>query len=112
MVRVTAEQEQRLSERAAARRITIPRLLVEAALTGQTTSGRVVVDPISQELAAELFGVNRLLDRVSVNVNQLAKVANATGEIQPGTGTALEAIVRVSERLAEVADRLDPEARR
>jgi type IV pilus biogenesis protein CpaD/CtpE len=86
-VKVTAEQEQRLQGLAAGRGITVARLLVESALAGgaESAGARAAV-------AAELAVAVRALGRVGVNVNQIARVTNATGEIQDGTAAALRAV--------------------
>lgn len=74
-------------ELAAARGITVARLLVESALAGgaESAGARAAV-------AAELAVAVRALGRVGVNVNQIARVTNATGEVQDGTAAALAAV--------------------
>ncbi|MGI3781669.1 MAG: plasmid mobilization protein, partial [Janthinobacterium lividum] len=80
-VKVSAEQEARLVERADARGITVARLLAESALAGGADAAAA-----TSQLGGELFRISRLLGRVSLNINQLAKVANATGSVPPETG--------------------------
>ena len=110
VVMVTEEQEARLASKAEARRVTIPRLLVESTLADPPKIGQVVVEPtpIAVEVAAELFGITRMLDKLGVNVNQIAKATNATGEVQESTGHTMDAIKRVCARLNECIDHLDP----
>jgi hypothetical protein len=80
---LSEDEHQRLRERAAELGVNVPRLLVESALAGvETPSDR-------REMIAELFEVRRLLATVANNVNQLAKVANISGEI--GSRERLEA---------------------
>jgi len=101
-VKVSAEQEARLRELADEQRVSIPRLLVESALTpspGETVTER-------RNAMAELFALHRLLASVSNNVNQLAKVANATGEIPPEMTQTLHAARRVAERIDSAIDGL------
>jgi hypothetical protein len=98
-VKVSAEQEARLIERAAARGITVSRLLVESALAGGADAAAARAD-----LAGEMFRLTRLLGRVGLNVNQLAKVANATGTVPPEARHALDAMARASDRLTVLLD--------
>lgn len=66
------DSPQRLAQ-AAELGVSLPRLLVEAALEGrQTPAGR------REEIAA-LFEIRRLLATVANNVNQLARSANISG---------------------------------
>ena len=106
-VKVTAEQETRLAELAAARGITVARLLVESALSGgaQSAVERAAV-------VAELSVLGSALGRVGVNVNQIARVTNATGEVQPATEATLAAVQEVAARLGAVLDALDTTGRR
>jgi hypothetical protein len=72
-VKVTPEEEALLLQLAAAQGITIPRLLVEAALArdrGETLTER-------RDTLTELFRVRRLLAAVSNNVNQIARAVNS-----------------------------------
>ena len=95
-VRVSPEEHGRLLTLALEQGVTIPRLLVESALSigqGETPTQR-------REAMAELFGLHRLLAAISNNVNQIARVANATGELRE----ELEATLRKSR---EVASRID-----
>jgi hypothetical protein len=101
-VKVTAEQEARLVELAAARGFTVARLLVEATLAGG--AGNSARDAMVVE---ELLAVGRLLGRVGVNVNQIARATNATAEVQPGTSAALEALTRVCARLERLISEMD-----
>lgn len=100
-VKVTAEEEAMLLQRALAERVTIPRLLVEAALApqGETPTQR-------RELLAQLFTVNRLLGTIANNVNQIAKATNATGEWQTETAATLNAARRTMNRIEGTIDSL------
>jgi hypothetical protein len=60
----------------------------------------------------ELLAVSRLLGRLGVNVNQLARLSNATGAVHPGAGAALEAVARVAARLEVLLGELAPAGRR
>lgn len=59
-------------------------------------------------VAAELFGVRRLLVGVATNLNQLAKVANSTGRVPGEVPVAAAAVSRYLPRLAKVVAALDP----
>lgn len=81
--------------------VSVPRLLVEAAMAagtgGQTSTER-------REAMVELFAVHRLLAGISINVNQVAKATNATREAPESAGwtATLEAVRRVAFRVDEV----------
>jgi Bacterial mobilisation protein (MobC) len=96
-VKVTDAQEAALQRLATAHGIGVARLLVECALAGGAEAARA-----RASLVDELLMVSRALGRVGVNINQIARATNATGEVQPGAQPALAAVVRVCERLDAV----------
>ena len=101
-VGVSPEEEGMLLRLAAAQRVTIPRLLVESALASaasETPSER-------RNAMAELFALHRLLANIANNVNQIAKVANATGEVQAELHATLDAVRRTAERIDTAIDGL------
>lgn len=102
-VRLSDAEQEQVAARAIVAGVSVPRLLVEAALAGdeQTASER-------RAMVAEFLAVRRLLLAVSNNVNQLAKVANATGEAPPELAATLHAAARVMTRLDSVTARLAP----
>lgn len=74
-VKLTDEERDRLRARAAGLGMSVPRLLVESALSGvETPTGR-------RRMVAELFEIRRLLATVANNVNQLARLANISGQV-------------------------------
>ena len=87
-VTLTEEEQRELRERAAGLGVSVPRLLVESALCGVETPAE------RRAWMAELFELRRLLATVANNVNQLAKVANTSGELAAGE--------RLSRTLGEV----------
>lgn len=102
-VSVTAEEEGLLLRLAGAQGVTIPRLLVEAATAprpGETATDR-------RELLVELFGLHRALGAIGNNVNQLARAANATGEVGEELLHTLAAVRRQLGRLDELMDRFE-----
>ena len=91
-VRLSLEEKRRLRERAGELGVSVPRLMVEAALSGVETPAQ------RRAWVAELFELRRLLATVANNVNQLAKVANTSGELPAGE--------RLSRTLGEVDELL------
>lgn len=87
---------------AGAQRVTVPRLLVESALASEGSE-----TPTERRQAmAELFVLHRLLASISNNVNQIARVANSTGEVKPSTVATLAKVREVAERIDEAIDGL------
>ena len=74
-VTLTEAEREQLRARAAELGVSVPRLMVEAALEGRETPTE------RKQQIAELFEVRRLLATVANNVNQLARLANTTGEL-------------------------------
>ena len=85
--------------------VSVPKLLVDSALAGGAGAAAENAS-VRQELLFELFGAHRLLAGVANNVNQLAKVANATGAVPAETGPALTAARRTAERIDGLVDQL------
>lgn len=102
-VKVTPEEEARLLQLAQAHRVSVPRLLVESALAqqGETPTER-------RNVITELFGLHRLLGSIANNINQMAKVTNATGETQSEMRATMAAVRRTADRLDAVVDELSP----
>ena len=75
---LSVEEQRRLRERAGELGVSVPRLMVEAALSAVETPAE------RREWIAELFELRRLLATVANNVNQLAKTANISGELPAG----------------------------
>jgi len=101
-VKVSEAESAVLTALAEAQHMTVPRLLVESALA--SPAGETVTD--RREAMAALFGLHRLLAAVSNNVNQIARVTNATGQVQPETEQTLAAVRRVAERIDRAIDGL------
>lgn len=102
-VRLTDEQRATVSRRASAAGVSMSRLMVEAALAGNArtaTERRAIV--------IELLGARRLAAALGNNLNQLARIANATGQVPDQLPVALAAVERVLERLERVASELTP----
>jgi hypothetical protein len=74
-VRLSEPEREQLRARAGELGVSVPRLLVESALAGRETSTE------RREMLAEVFELRRLVATVANNVNQLAKVANVSGQV-------------------------------
>lgn len=93
MVRVTVMEEGQLRLLADAQRVTIPRLLVEAALSrGETPSERRLA-------LIELFRMRRELAGLATNVNQIAHAVNIDGRMPVGSAATL---VQIEDLVAKV----------
>ncbi|MBU8867825.1 MobC family plasmid mobilization relaxosome protein [Paenarthrobacter sp. MMS21-TAE1-1] len=91
---VTVEEEAALIARAEREKVTVPNLLVSAALSEGTDS------PTERRgIMAELMQLHNLLARSSNNINQLARHANATGEVPVEAGEALKHLRSVARRI-------------
>jgi hypothetical protein len=100
-VLVTPEEEAVLVRLAEASRVTVPRLLIEAAMSGggETPTER-------RDAVAGLFSVRRLLAAVSNNVNQLARHANSGFGFPEEVAATLVAVRRVVVRIDTVVEEL------
>lgn len=98
---VTAEEEAALVGRAARERVTVPNLLISAALAEHSES------PTERRaIAAELMSLHNLLARSSNNINQLARHANATGDFPAEARESLRFIRSVAMRIDDAIDGL------
>ncbi|MGH3607336.1 MAG: plasmid mobilization protein, partial [Pseudonocardiaceae bacterium] len=91
-ITLTEHERDQLRARAGELEVSVPRLLVESALEGRETPTE------RRQQVAELFEVRRLLATVANNVNQLARMANISGEVRVGP--------RLERTLIEVDDLL------
>lgn len=109
-VTVSADEDAELVVRAAGARVSVPRLLVDSALSdvGESGGGGFAADG---ERVAALYGdvarVLRKLSGVATNLNQIARVANAGGGVQPGIGPAIDRVQTLSDRIETVLAELD-----
>lgn len=98
---VTVEEEAALVARAEREKVTVPNLLLSAALSARNDS------PTERRaIMAELMQLHNLLARSSNNINQIARHANATGEIPAETGEALKHLRSVAMRIDQAIDGL------
>ncbi len=90
---------------AQAQHITVPRLLVEAALAADEGQGSLTHSE-RRNAIIELFALHRLLASISLNVNQIAKATNATGQVQAEMTATLQKARQVAERIDDAVDTL------
>ncbi|WP_461186734.1 MobC family plasmid mobilization relaxosome protein [Arthrobacter sp. Z4-13] len=91
---VTAEEEAALVVKAARQKVTVPNLLLTAALSESAET------PTERRAAmAELMAIHTLLARVSNNVNQIARHANAGDEFPQDAKAALAYVREVAMRI-------------
>ncbi|MBX7444637.1 MobC family plasmid mobilization relaxosome protein [Arthrobacter sp. MAHUQ-56] len=91
---VTAEEEAALVAKAARQKVTVPNLLLSAALSEGSET------PTERRAAmAELMAIHTLLARVSNNVNQIARHANAGDEFPQDAKAALAYVREVAVRI-------------
>jgi Bacterial mobilisation protein (MobC) len=102
-VRLNDAEYAATAARAAGARVSMQRLLVEAALAGDaaTASER-------RALVAELLAARRLVLAMGNNLNQLARVANSTGFVRPEVSAAAAAAARAVQRLEDAAHAIAP----
>lgn len=104
VVRLDAGEEERLRRMADSLDVTVPRLLVESALDMPARGPRMSVAD-ARALTRSVRQLRAEVIRVGVNLNQIARVANANGVVVPGR------IVRLEAELRPLVDRLDELAR-
>lgn len=110
-VKVTPEEEGRLLQLALRYRVSIPKLLVDSALAGGAATAAAGAAE-REALVVELFDCQRVLAGLANNVNQLARVANATGELRAETTATIAAARRLTLRIDELVDELTELVRR
>jgi hypothetical protein len=100
-VKVTPEEEARLVLRAAAQRVTVPRLLVESALAdgGETPAQR-------REAIVQLFAMRRDLAGLATNMNQIARYANTIEAVPEDAYAAMVEVRELVARMDAVIDGL------
>ena len=105
-VKVTDAEEAVLVRLAEAAGVSVPRLLVEAAVAGDTAGGGAggaggagVTATERRDTIVELMTVSRVLAGVATNLNQLARSVNAGAEFPP-------AAVVVRERIRDLIPRI------
>lgn len=103
VVRVTPDEEGQLLALALRYHVSVPKLLVDSALAGGSGTAATNAS-VRTELLTELFGVHRALGAVGNNLNQLARAANATGELGEELLHTLAAVRRQLTRVDETLD--------
>ncbi|MEW1881036.1 plasmid mobilization relaxosome protein MobC [Rhodococcus sp. NPDC080181] len=111
-VMASAEEEAAIQARARVLGVTVPRLLLEAALT-PTAEGSVTGLPPADklEITDRMFGLSVSVRQVGRNINQITKATNATGAVDSDLAselsnalTALQAtLVRIDAAMLDVS---------
>ena len=100
-VRVSPEEAGRLERLAQAGGVSVPRLLMESALSSQEPA------TTRREALSEMFAAYRLLAGLANNVNQIARVSNATGTVPPWAPTVMAKVRRTAERIDAAIDAIE-----
>ena len=100
LVRVNPEEDAALMRLAAHQNMSVPRLLVESALRPDTSVSRADI----QELITTLFGLSQQISAVGVNLNQIAKVANASGEVPDDLGNVFQGLKQLYFKTEQAID--------
>ena len=103
-VRTTVATDARLREDSAAAGLSLPRYLIECALRESDRSWSLRQQ---RWCAEQLDVVDTRLIRIGTNLNQMARAANATGEVPPELAAALEYFTATLDRLQGVLDAID-----
>lgn len=107
LVKVSPEEEGALCARAGRLGVSVPRLLVESALSeggGVDVERRAREDEARKEMLLGLFALRRAVGAIGVNLNQIAKATNATGEIEETLVPAVAHLRTVLRRLGVFMD--------
>jgi hypothetical protein len=96
-VRLSAAENRELRRRATEGKVSLSRYLVEGALDRPATATERRVRK------AELHRVDRLIGGIATNIDQLARVANATGQVPAETGEALDELKRLTAAVETIA---------
>jgi len=98
-VRVTAEEEARLVARASAAGVSVPRLMVEAAVAdGQASATEL------RELGYELVKLRKLAGNMANNVNQVTVHAHVHNQLSEDTEATLAAARKVYRKIDETVE--------
>lgn len=87
LVRMSPEEKTALAERAAQAGVSVPRLMVEAALSSSPETGRA-------HAAMALLELDTELRRIGANLNQLTRYAHQQREVPEHLVDALHAVTR------------------
>jgi len=103
-VRLTEEEFAAVSALAAARRLSVPAVMVVQTLS--TREGAGLDADAERGLLVEVFAIRRSFGKLAANINSIVRWANATGEIRPTAVTALASVEAMNARLEEFLVRL------
>jgi Bacterial mobilisation protein (MobC) len=111
-VKLSEAEREQLRDRAAELGVSVPRLLVESALAEPGGGYLVPREQALQrrQVIIEIFELRHLVATIANNVNQLAKVANTSGDL-PGSERLYETLADVDttlHQLRAVTDAMPP----
>ena len=100
-LRMTEDEQDKLTKLAAEAGVSIPRFLIESALGGgvKPSQRRIMV--------TELLAAKNQVAGAANNLNQLARWANTNEAYPPGADRAAEALADALERLSVAVDRVE-----
>ncbi|WP_460869699.1 MobC family plasmid mobilization relaxosome protein [Rhodococcus aerolatus] len=104
-VRFSDEEFEAVSLHAAAARVSVPHYVALRALDAPSRGGARSMDLATMRTwATEMFSVRRELNRVGINLNQIARLLNGTGEVARGAERTLAATETTVERIGPITD--------
>lgn len=102
VVKVNEDELLQLTAMAEVQDVSIPRLMMRSTFAGSAqTAAKLSV------LHSELRGASRLLGRLGVLLNQIAAIANATGDVSPELSGTMTSIREQQRRLDVVLGNLE-----
>lgn len=103
-VKVSADEESRLKELARAARVTVPALLIDAALSPR--DGLTITE--RRQLGVEITELRWLMATVANNANQVAKFANTEGVVPEWIDQVVRDYYAIRPRLNAAVEELTP----
>src|SRR5699024_3494622 len=100
VVKVNVEEQAALLRLAAHQNVTVQRVLVESALRPDTSVSLANL----QELSTTLIGLSQQISAVGVSLNQIAKVANASGEVPVDLGNVFKGLKQLYFKTEQAID--------
>lgn len=102
LVRLSDEEYERVAAGAAATNLTVPAYLArrgQEEIAPVPSGGQRLTEAQMRSLVSELYALKRILSLSGNNLNQIARVANSTGEVADETVHYAALIARTLDRL-------------